>query len=304
MPIKLKYIGFNQGNPDFHKTDTITRFFKPDDAVVNNINDANILLIGDYVNNYDVNAIQSFNKLKIQYIAEPIMNLPYCPISKYIYQHNLCSFKIGCVPNSPEDRCIKYPLYLLFPNLSEKSTFTNVNEYVNTCDIHNKKFCVLINRHDMGNTRTPIHNKLNKFDRIDCFGRLLNNCSNVELNVVGIPEYVKKYKFIICTENYYNDHPGYITEKILNACLSGAIPIYNGIFDLIDLEIFNVDRILQINPTNVDEIANRVKYLIDHPDDLENFYRQPVFKDTACETIANLNNSININIDMIRKSIM
>ncbi len=261
-------------------------------------------MIGEYANNADLQTLQQFAKLKIQYIAEPIVNLPYCKISKHIYQHKLCHFMIGCVVSSSVDRLIKYPLYLLFPNLSDKSTFTNVNQYVKTCDINSKKFCALINRHDMGNTRTPIHNELNKIYRIDCLGKLLNNCSNVELNKIGIPEYVKQYKFIICAENYYNDHPGYITEKILNACLSGAIPIYNGRFDSTDLEIFNVDRILQINPTNIDEIAKRVKHLMTTPEDLELFYRQPVFTERACETIANLNSCIDLNIDAIRNLIL
>jgi hypothetical protein len=198
------------------------------------------------------------------------------------------------------DRWIKYPLYSLFPELSDQSTFDNVNEYVKSCDPTNKRFCVLINRHDMGNTRIPIYNLLSKIDNIDCPGKLLNNCSNVELNNIGIPEYVRQYKFTICSENFGEDHPGYITEKILNSCLSGAIPIYYGRLDVEDLKIFNIDRILILNATNIHEISDKVEEFMSNPVLFCNFYRQPVFKDSAYNTIVNMNTHIMTHFDHIR----
>jgi hypothetical protein len=298
MPLKLKYIGFNPGNPTFYKTDIITRFFKPNDIVVNNIIDANILIIGDYANEYDLQLLVIFQGIKIQYIAEPINNLPYCKLAGYIYKNNYCHYQLGCVLNS--DCSVKYPLYMLFPELYIKSTFDEVNNYVKTCEIHNKKFCVLINRHDMGNTRIPIYSLLSEYGTIDCPGKLLNNCSNEELNNVGISTYVKQYKFIICSENYGNDHPGYITEKIMNACLSGAIPIYYGVFDLVDLQIFNINRIFVLDSTNINNIAMLIKTLVNNPNLFEEFYRQPVFEETAYDTIIHMNTNIKNSFDHFR----
>ena len=40
------------------------------------------------------------------------------------------------------------------------------------------------------------------------------------------PYFFSQYRFVLCMENF-ND-PGYVTEKLLNALLSGAIPIYYG----------------------------------------------------------------------------
>jgi adenine-specific DNA methylase len=97
MPIRLKYIGFNQGNPDFPKTNIITRFFIENDIIVNDIQDANVLLIGDFVNGTDINTIKQFNGIKIQYIAEPILYLKYCILSKMLFIHNICEYKLGCV---------------------------------------------------------------------------------------------------------------------------------------------------------------------------------------------------------------
>jgi hypothetical protein len=79
----------------------------------------------------------------------------------------------------------------------------------------------------------------------------------------------------------------------MNACLSGAIPIYYGEPDIEDLKVFNFNRILILNSTNIDDIANRVGELYSNPDLLEAFYRQPVFCDTAFETISNMFSNIN-----------
>lgn len=291
MPIRLKYIGFNQGNPDFPKTNIITRFFIENDIIVNDIQDANVLLIGDFVNGTDINTIKQFNGIKIQYIAEPILYLKYCVLSKILFIHNICKYKLGCV--STKSKYIKYPLYLLNSEIYDRNTFITVNNYVKTCDIHNKRFCILINRHDWGNTRVQICEKISNFDKVDCPGKLLNNCSNEELNKVGIPTYVKQYKFIICSENFTNNQHGYITEKLMNACLSGAIPIYYGEPDIEDLKVFNFNRILLLNSKNINDIATRVGELYSNPDLLEEFYRQPVFCDTAFETISNMFSNIN-----------
>jgi hypothetical protein len=159
-------------------------------------------------------------------------------------------------------------------------SFEETNKYVLTIDaaeINTKAFCTLINRHDFGNTRTPIYERLKHVSIIACPGKLFNNCSNEELNQMGNIEYIKKFIFNICSENIGNDHPGYVTEKLMNACLGGAIPIYYGELDDIDKKIFNVDRILFLNKDNTDEIGERVKFLYENLDALEQFYRQPVF---------------------------
>ncbi len=298
MRIKLKYIGFNHGNPNFHKSDIITRFLKPTDMVVNDINEANIIIVGDYTTMEDIQLLNTFNGIKIQYIAEPVINIPYCKLAGIIYKARTCDYMIGCISTTPT--CTKYPLYMLNPSLSFEYTFNSVNEYVRTCEIHNKRFCILINRHDMGNTRTPIYNALSKYGNIDCPGKLFNNCSNIELNKIGIPKYVNRYKFIICSENYGEDHPGYITEKIINACLSGAIPIYFGKLDLEDLKVFNINRILLLNSTNINMISEQVGELLRNPAAFEELYRQPVFMETAYDTIIDMNNNIMKFFDVLR----
>jgi hypothetical protein len=61
-------------------------------------------------------------------------------------------------------------------------------------------------------------------------------------------EFLGQHKFVICFENSRDDNNYYITEKILNAKLSGAIPIYWGTNKC--LELFENDSFLYLNDTN------------------------------------------------------
>lgn len=274
MPITLGYIGFSL-NPGFPDSDIVTRFFKDGDRVSHNLSEINVLIIGDFLTENENALIQSYRKLRILYVAEPIMNLPMCSIAGQIFRQKKYNAVIGCISNRGDTHnWVKYPIYRYCMKFTE-DTFVETNRYI--LDIKAKAFCTLINRHDWGNTRTPIYERLSQMCEITCPGKLFNNCSNEELNRIGNVEYIKKFWFNICSENFGNDHPGYVTEKLMNACLGGAIPIYYGELDEIDRLIFNADRILFLNRDNTDIIADRVNSLCENMDTLEQFYRQPVF---------------------------
>ncbi len=125
---------------------------------------------------------------------------------------------------------------------------------------------------------------MKQMGEIVCPGKLHNNCSNEELNAIGNVEYIKKFLFNICSENFGADHPGYVTEKIMNACLGGAIPIYYGELDAIDEKIFNRERIIFINE-ETEGAMKKVESLCMNEDELIKHYRQPVFCEGAYEEI-------------------
>ena len=151
----------------------------------------------------------------------------------------------GCINHDPENGRIKFPLYL-FENkfdFKNRKQFAEVNNYVfsvNNISLIEKQFCTLINGWDPDNVRTCIYNKMCKIKGINCPGKLLNNCHNTELNRIGKAKYIKNFLFNICSENYdYDNVDGYITEKLMDCCLSGAIPVYAGWLDEYDEKIFN-----------------------------------------------------------------
>lgn len=230
----------------------------------------------------EFNIIAQFNGIRVLYIAEPVTRLKFCVAAGYLYSNDLCDYYIGCVSNGPKS--VKYPFYVQKP-----IDFKAANDYVKNCSLSNKQFCTLINRHDWGNTRTPIYNVLKHVGHIVCPGALHNNCSNDELNRIGNAEYIKKFLFNICSENFGTSHPGYITEKLQNCVQGGAIPIYYGALDEIDELVFNKKRILFVNDTNVADVAVRVMELTLKHELLDEFYRQSVFMETAATAFESIN---------------
>jgi hypothetical protein len=171
-----------------------------------------------------------------------------------------------------------------------------VNNYVKECcDINevcsklsSKRFCCLINRHDAGETRKNVFTLLNSIKKVDCPSILFHNYPNEELEKLGNVEFIKQYVYNICSENFKCDFGGYITEKLINACLGGAIPIYAGHFDDVEAKIFNPKRILFYDPydiKSVQQIFKTVQLFESKPDLLKFFYSQPVFLPTAFQTI-------------------
>lgn len=284
LTMRIKYIGFDAGNPGFKDTDVVTRFFKEGDMVVENIHDANVLIVGNFIRPNEMQQIMGFTKCIVLYVAEPILMFQMCYYAGEIYKRGIFHYIFGCVDNKPVSR-VKFPLYSTSFNHSP-DVFNKTNDYVKSCNPTKKQFAALISRHDAGNIRDPIHRILSKLGHIACPGPLFNNCSNEELNRIGNPEYIKRFIFNICPENFGASHPGYITEKLMNACLGGAIPIYYGELDDIDRRIFNADRIVFADPSNLISLYNTVKELVNDPVKLVDFYRQDVFMPDAYEVMS------------------
>ena len=91
-----------------------------------------------------------------------------------------------------------------------------------------RKFdCVILNRHDTWNTRTPIYSELKNILDIKCAGNWNNNTDELKkLYNDDKRKYVHEFMFNICPENVNNF--GYVTEKIFDAFIAGSIPIYYG----------------------------------------------------------------------------
>jgi hypothetical protein len=64
--------------------------------------------------------------------------------------------------------------------------------------------------------------------------------------------------------------------------------VYYGAFDDIDEKVFNKNRVLFVNATNIANVGMRVKHLASNPAELIDFYTQPVFEPTAKDTVAQM----------------
>ena len=258
-----------------------------------NYDDADFIICGSFVNEETYNIIKKLKCKKFLYITEPIEI--FYEYTYKLYNENEFNIIFGCINNDIINNKYKHPIYLPQLDLNNENIFNDINTYVKNTDIVSKKFCCLINTHDMKNTRTLMYNNLKEIDNIICPSNLFNNCSNEELNRIGNYEYLKQFKFNICAENCLTNIKGYITEKLMNCCMGGAIPIYCGPIDEIDEQIFNKNRILFYNhdgENSIIQVKNIVISLLNNKEQLYNFYTQDVFCSNAYNVAKELNNNL------------
>ena len=293
----MKFISFIGFDCYEHKAPStilyLQQTFFPHLTIVQNIYLANIIFCNVTINHSLANTLKSFKHIKklILYITEPIEHT--YKITHQLLLDNIFDSVWGCIDHNPSIHHFKLPLYC-FPELTQ-SLFDLSNNLVKTTDIQNKYFCTLINKHDPSFTRSSAYFLINTLSPIHCPGKLFNNTNPGLLNTIGNIEYIKKFQFNICSENFMCSTPGYITEKLMNCCLGLAIPIYCGNFDDYDSKIFNKNRIIFYNPTcnqSKNNLIFTINSLLLDKQKLSEFYRQDIFESTAYETIKSFYESI------------
>lgn len=175
---------------------------------------------------------------------------------------------------------VKYDLDLIgIKEWLNKIELTNRNR-----SFQNRKFCSMVASHDSNGLRTKLFNLLNCISNIDSGGMLLKN--NDDINKLYNNDkirFIENYKFNICLEN--SDRLGYVTEKIFHSIIAGCLPIYWGGDNLAEKSILNQERILYLDPSNMNQIFNKVEELYNSPKLLLDFYNQGVFLKGAAEHI-------------------
>ena len=273
----IKYLDLNQVNDDV-------------------MNSYNIIIVGVFYNNKFDLLLKHRNKV-VLYITEPI---EFCYKNiHHLYVNNVFRLSIGTIQNDNSN--IKIPHYIDYGFSVEIANKIN-NEVMNITleELKKKNFCCLINRHDNGNTRRNIYNKLSSIKTIVCPSKLLNNFPNDKFEQIGPNEFRRQFIFNICPENYVVSLNGYVTEKIWLSCQAGNIPIYYGKLDEYDKKIFNMNRVIVFDPTSDESINNaymKVKELMNDDNKLLDFYKQQIFLDTSEEVYNfyrdNLNKRLN-----------
>lgn len=100
------------------------------------------------------------------------------------------------------------------------------------------KFCAFMYSQEV-DFRNRLFDAVSEYKRVDALGKCRGGPGKDRRHYkpghstyldLAVQKY-KPYKFVICCEN--SRHPGYVTEKIVNAMLAGAIPIYFGAPDVV-----------------------------------------------------------------------
>ena len=135
---------------------------------------------------------------------------------------NLADYAISFDYTICEDRHLRAPLPFFTQNKSKE-----LQDVLNT-RLHfakNKtKFCGFVASNGyLTQKRNKFFEALCGYKHVDSGGRYKNNIGG---NVLCKMSWLQSYKFNICFEN--SSYPGYLTEKLFDAFISGCIPIYWG----------------------------------------------------------------------------
>lgn len=195
-----------------------------------------------------------FNAVRIQYIAENLRP-----------NYWEADFSLSFDFEEYSDRNFRLPLYIMYgsiANLLEKQNdFTESDLKPN--------FCNLISSNPNANFRNNFFKLLNSQKHVDSGGVYLNN--------IGFPvqnklQFIKDYRFTISFEN--SSFPGYTTEKIYEAMISGSIPIYWGNERI--GEEFNTKSFINVHDfKNLHDVVEHVLELENNPTMFSNLLLQP-----------------------------
>ena len=121
----------------------------------------------------------------------------------------------------------------------------------------------------MENSRRNALYELRKIMATEIFGASVNN------RVVDKIQAAEKYKFVLAFEN--SNSPGYVTEKLLEAHLTNAFPLYMG---PLELDYFNSERFINLSSfSGLDGFISEVKRLDQNEDELIYRLSQPVMSE-------------------------
>lgn len=187
-------------------------------------------------------------------------------------------------------KCIYFPFYVWsFVERFQNNPFDLIKQN-NSAKIVSKqktKFCAYFYSHKVGHRR-DFFNKLSKqYKQVHDLGAAKKNLrtqnATRKVLAVGNQSYLdicveeyRPYKFVICFENTLNIN-GYITEKIVNAMLAGAIPIYWGTKDI--SQHFNDKSFINVhNYKNLGQVIQRIKQIDQNEQLYHQMLQEPWFK--------------------------
>ncbi len=112
--------------------------------------------------------------------------------------------------------------------------------------------------------------------QVDCPGQSMNNTRNIGPSITDKIEFLKNYRFSIAFENERS--PGYTTEKLVDAFLSGCLPIYYG-DPLVGLD-FNSESFVNMDSFGCfEQLADEIIRIENDSAVWYKFSEQPVFFD-------------------------
>lgn len=190
---------------------------------------------------------------------------------------NMADYGIGFEYLEYGDRYLRMPNYFFYPEAIENMLHRhdNISDNLSTRD-----FCSFVYSNDRAaEYRTELFQQLCNYRKVDSGGKYCNNLAD-GLPVDNKVEFEKTHKFSIACEN--TSHPGYHTEKLIEAFAAKTVPIYWG--DPLIEKVFNPKAFINCNSYNsIDEMIERVKFLDQHPEEYLAMIKEPALQENISE---------------------
>ena len=184
---------------------------------------------------------------------------------------NLCDYAMGNHYISFGDRYFRYPVWYIY---NRESTLLMQKKHEDVEGILSRKtdFCsFVVSNGGADPIRQAAFEALSAYKRVNSGGRFLNNIGQPE-GVADKLEFDKKHKFSLAFEN--QSHPGYVSEKLIDAFAAQTVPIYWG--DPTVAEAFNPKAFINVH--DFESLESLVDYVkkVDEDDELYmEMLRQP-----------------------------
>lgn len=202
----------------------------------------------------------SYNCVKIFYTGENL-----CP------DFNLCDYAIGYEYLDYQDRYFRLPFYM-----RDRALCKLMEEKHRDCgdELAERKFCNFVySNQNAAEIRKKFFDKLSENKKVDSGGRYLNNIGRPCENKL---DFQKDYKFSIAFEN--SSHPGYTTEKLVDAFAAKTVPIYWG--DPEVSKVFNHKAFICLKEEkDIDEIIRMILELDNDNEAYMKMLREPALLD-------------------------
>lgn len=125
------------------------------------------------------------------------------------------------------------------------------------------RFCAFVVSHCGVHERESAFVKVDSWKHVDSPGSCKRNMKPLWRDSYVKARWLRQYRFIICYEN--NSTVGYLTEKLIHAKASGAVPIYWG--DPRAGEDFDPAGFINANEMTEDEMLAKVQFLESNPEE-------------------------------------
>lgn len=206
------------------------------------------------------------SKIKIFYTLENL-----CP------DFNLCDYAIGFEYMEYADRYFRLPGYILDEyNIDVIHAETkHILPPDFSIDSDKPKFCcyTISNGNRASSLLVELIERLETYKHIDSGGKWRNNIGGPISNKFAFDS---EHKFSIVFEN--STHPGYTTEKIIQAFAARTVPIYWG--DPTILQNFNPKSFINLQDyETVEDVVEKIKEIDSDNDLFLSYLQQPIYKE-------------------------